>query len=85
MSSGTASECFKNGGNVCYSAAGENHFHAIFGGGPSFIVHPSDTAPALVALDATFIIVGPQGERRPGGIFRAADGEPVARKRAQRR
>jgi xanthine dehydrogenase YagS FAD-binding subunit len=57
-------QCFKNGGNVCYSAAGENQFHAIFGGGPSFIVHPSDTAPALVALDATFILVGPQGERR---------------------
>jgi xanthine dehydrogenase YagS FAD-binding subunit len=57
-------QCFKNGGNVCYSAAGENQFHAIFGGGPSFIVHPSDTAPALVALDATFTIVGPRGERR---------------------
>jgi xanthine dehydrogenase YagS FAD-binding subunit len=57
-------QCFKNGGNVCYSAAGENQFHAIFGGGPSFIVHPSDTAPALVALDAIFTIIGPQGERR---------------------
>jgi xanthine dehydrogenase YagS FAD-binding subunit len=56
-------QCFKNGGNVCYSAAGENQFHAIFGGGPSFIVHPSDTAPALVALDVTFHLVGPQGER----------------------
>jgi len=55
--------CFKNGGNTCYSAAGENHFHAIFGGGPSYIVHPSDTAPALVALDATFRIAGPKGER----------------------
>lgn len=56
--------CFKNGGNQCYSFAGENQFHAIFGGGPSFIVHPSDTAPALVALGATFRIVGPGGERR---------------------
>lgn len=56
--------CFKNGGNTCYSASGENQFHAIFGGGPSFIVHPSDTAPALVALDATFRLVGPAGERR---------------------
>ena len=56
-------KCFKNGGNTCYSAAGENEFHAIFGGGPSYIVHPSDTAPALVALDATFRIVGPGGER----------------------
>ena len=56
-------KCYKAGGNTCYSVAGENQFHAIFGGGPSFIVHPSDTAPALVALEATFRIVGPNGER----------------------
>jgi xanthine dehydrogenase YagS FAD-binding subunit len=56
-------KCYKAGGNMCYSIAGENQFHAIFGGGPSFIVHPSDTAPALVALEATFRIVGPGGER----------------------
>ena len=55
--------CLKNGGSICYSAAGENQFHAIFGGGPSYIVHPSDTAPALVALDAKFRLVGPSGER----------------------
>ncbi len=55
--------CYKAGGNQCFSFAGENHFHAIFGGGPSYIVHPSDTAPALVALDATFGLVGPTGER----------------------
>jgi xanthine dehydrogenase YagS FAD-binding subunit len=56
--------CFKAGGNQCFSFAGENQFHAIFGGGPSYIVHPSDTAPALVALDARFLITGPGGERR---------------------
>ncbi len=55
--------CLKNGGAACYSIAGENEFHAIFGGGPSYIVHPSDTAPALVALHATFRIVGSSGER----------------------
>ena len=55
--------CLKNGGTTCFSVSGENQFHAIFGGGPSYIVHPSDTAPALVALDATFRIVGPAGER----------------------
>jgi len=55
--------CLKNGGNICFSASGENQLHAIFGGGPSYIVHPSDTAPALVALDAQFHIVGPSGER----------------------
>jgi len=55
--------CLKNGGNTCFSANGENQFHAIFGGGPSYIVHPSDTAPALVALDAQFHVTGPSGDR----------------------
>ena len=55
--------CFKAGGKQCFSITGENQFHAIFGGGPSFIVHPSDTAPALVALDAQFTIMGPAGTR----------------------
>ena len=66
--------CFKAGGNTCFSITGENQFHAIFGGGPSFIVHPSDTAPALVALDAKFRIVGPTGERTTagGGLLHSA-------------
>jgi xanthine dehydrogenase YagS FAD-binding subunit len=55
--------CLKNGGKICFSVSGENQLHAIFGGGPSYIVHPSDTAPALVALDAQFHIAGPSGER----------------------
>ena len=55
--------CYKAGGNQCFSVTGENEFNAIFGGGPSYIVHPSDTAPALVALDATFQITGPGGDR----------------------
>jgi xanthine dehydrogenase YagS FAD-binding subunit len=55
--------CYKAGGNECFSFSGENQFHAIFGGGPSYIVHPSDTAPAFVALGASFRIVGPSGER----------------------
>jgi xanthine dehydrogenase YagS FAD-binding subunit len=63
-------KCLKNGGTTCYSVAGENEFHAIFGGGPSYIVHPSDIAPALVALDATFRIAGPAGDRLvPAGEF----------------
>jgi xanthine dehydrogenase YagS FAD-binding subunit len=62
--------CLKNGGTTCYSISGENEFHAIFGGGPSHIVHPSDTAPALVALEASFRVVGPDGERTvPAGEF----------------
>jgi xanthine dehydrogenase YagS FAD-binding subunit len=62
--------CYKAGGKTCFSPSGENQFHAIFGGGPSYIVHPSDMAPALVALGATFVVVGPSGERRiPAGDF----------------
>ena len=56
-------QCYKAGGSVCYSVRGENQLHAIFGGGPSYIVHPSDVAPALVALDTSFRVVGPEGER----------------------
>ena len=66
--------CYKNGGNTCFSVTGENEFHAIFGGGPSYIVHPSDTAPALVALDAKFSIVGAswRANRRRGRFLQAA-------------
>ena len=55
--------CFRRGGTICYSLKGENRFHAIFGGGPCHIVHPSDTAPALIALQATAAILGPKGSR----------------------
>ena len=55
--------CYKHGGSRCFSRTGENRFNAILGGGPSFIVHPSDTAPALVALDAQIHIVGDAGDR----------------------
>jgi xanthine dehydrogenase YagS FAD-binding subunit len=55
--------CLKRGGDRCYSVTGEHQQHAIFGAGPSFIVHPSDTANAFVALDAAFRILGPGGER----------------------
>jgi len=42
---------------------GDSRFHAILGAGPSYIVHPSDTAPALVALGAQIKIAGPAGEK----------------------
>jgi xanthine dehydrogenase YagS FAD-binding subunit len=72
--------CLKNGGETCFSVIGENRFHAIFGGGPSYIVHPSDTAPALVALDAKFRIVGPSGERIvPAAEFFVLPQQDVAR------
>ena len=55
--------CLRKGGRVCYSLAGDSRYHAILGGGPSFIVHPSDLAPVLVALDAQIKIVNAAGER----------------------
>ena len=55
--------CLKKGGTVCYAATGENKYNAILGGGPSYIVHPSDTATALLALNATVTIAGPRGMR----------------------
>src|SRR5437763_35105 len=42
--------CLKKGGSECFAAKGENKYNAILGGGPSYIVHPSDLAPVLVAL-----------------------------------
>jgi xanthine dehydrogenase YagS FAD-binding subunit len=56
--------CLRKGGQVCYTVTGDGRFHAILGGGPSYIVHPSDTAPALVALNAQVKIAGPAGEKR---------------------
>ncbi len=55
--------CLKKGGSKCYAAEGLNKYNAILGGGPSFIVHPSDAAPALMALGAEVEIYGPQGTR----------------------
>lgn len=55
--------CLKKGGSECYAATGENKYHAIFGGGPSYIVHPSDLAPMLVALGASVSVAGPGNKR----------------------
>lgn len=55
--------CIKKGGSECFAATGENKYNAIFGGGPSFIVHPSDLAPMLVALGATANVTGTTGKR----------------------
>ena len=55
--------CLKKGGDICYAVEGLNKYHAIFGGGPVYIVHPSDVAPALIALGATVKIIGPGEEK----------------------
>jgi len=55
--------CYKKGGDFCYAVTGDNRYHAIIGGELCYIVHPSDTATALLALDATATITGPSGTR----------------------
>jgi xanthine dehydrogenase YagS FAD-binding subunit len=72
--------CYKHGGNTCFSAAGENDYHAILLGGPSYIVHPSDTAPALVALGATaHVSTGARERTVPMEKFFVTPRENVAR------
>ncbi len=58
-------DCYRAGGNICYadSPEGLNREHAIFGASRCVAVSPSDTAPALVALDATMVVSSEAGER----------------------
>lgn len=55
--------CLRKGGKLCFAVDGENQYHCILGGKRCFIVHPSDTAPALAALGASLKISGMDGER----------------------
>lgn len=45
-------DCLRKGGDECFAVGGENKYHCVIGGGPCFIVSPSDTAVALSALNA---------------------------------
>jgi xanthine dehydrogenase YagS FAD-binding subunit len=57
--------CYRAGGNICYAdtPVGRNREHAIFGANRCVAVHPSDSVPALIALDAKFVLRTPKGER----------------------
>jgi xanthine dehydrogenase YagS FAD-binding subunit len=55
--------CLRKGGSTCFAMAGQNEYHCILGGDGCYIVHPSDIAPALVALDASVRLVGPAGTK----------------------
>ncbi len=55
--------CLRKGGDTCFAVAGENQYHCILGGDMCYIVHPSDTAPALMSLGAVVLIAGPGGVR----------------------
>src|SRR5438132_5663458 len=55
--------CYKKGGDFCYAVTGDNRYHAIIGGELCYIVHPSDTATALLALGASAKIDGVNGQK----------------------
>ena len=75
--------CWLKGGTECYARDGENKYHAILGESACVAVHPSDLAPALIALDAELVIAGTSGERTlPVEQFFAA---PTADERSEYR
>jgi xanthine dehydrogenase YagS FAD-binding subunit len=57
--------CYRAGGNICYAdtPTGRNREHAILHAERCVAVNPSDSAPALIALDAKFVMRTPKGER----------------------
>lgn len=57
--------CYRAHGNICYADAPTalNREHAIFDADRCVAVNPSDTAPALIALDATMVIRSRKGDR----------------------
>ncbi len=58
-------DCYRAGGNTCYADTpqGMNREHCLFGAERCIAVSPSDTATALVALDASFVVASAKGER----------------------
>ena len=60
--------CYRAGGTTCFADTpqGVNREHALFDSDRCVAVTPSDTAPALVALDAKFVIKSSKGERVAG-------------------
>jgi xanthine dehydrogenase YagS FAD-binding subunit len=57
--------CYRAGGNICYAdtPSAINREHAILGADRCVAVNPSDTAPALVALDAQMVVQSARGQR----------------------
>ena len=56
-------DCIRKGGDTCFAVGGENKYHCIIGDGPCYIVHPSDLAVALLALDAKIEITSKSGQK----------------------
>ena len=61
-------DCYRAGGTMCYadSPAAQNREHCLWGADRCVAVSPSDTAPALVVLDARMVIRNADGEREVG-------------------
>ena len=77
--------CLKKGGDRCYALAGTTKYLCVTGGDRCYIVHPSDTAVALAALDAVVELYGPGGGRRLSiGDFFTGPGVDVERENALR-
>ena len=77
--------CLRKGGDTCYAMAGENKFHCVLGGENCFMVHPSDTAPMLIALGASLVASGPKGARRIAveDLYVSPSSEPTAGDRSR--
>jgi xanthine dehydrogenase YagS FAD-binding subunit len=58
-------KCYRAGGNICFAdtPTAINREHAILGAERCVAVSPSDSAPALIALDASMVIRNKGGER----------------------
>lgn len=56
-------DCYKKGGDFCFAVTGDNRYHAIIGGELCYIVHPSDTATALLALNASATVANTKETR----------------------
>ena len=67
--------CYRAGGNICYAdtPTGRNREHAILHAQRCVAVNPSDSAPALIALDAKFVLRAAKGERSVERIVDAED------------
>jgi len=57
--------CYRAGGNICYAdtPTAMNREHCVLGASRCVAVNPSDTAPALIALDAQMVVRNGSGER----------------------
>jgi len=58
-------KCYRAGGNICFAdtPSAINREHAILGADRCVAVNPSDTAPALIALEAQMVVRNAKGER----------------------